>query len=288
MRRLAVVALSFAIAAATLLAAQDARPGGAALPGVLISRQLAEDLGIQLGESIKLSAESTGGNPREFRVDGIYEPTPDPMRINASKHEARLHLPDLESLAADPKDPFSVEEVDAINVALTDPGEALSFARDVAARVPGVLARPARGASGEARTFVVLERFHLAIAIVTILASTVFLLALSVMLVDERRETVGVLRLIGLTTRRILAQVLLEGLLIAGAGALFGLLLALVSQGLINQYFQWHYNTALVFVRITPDVALRSAGLAVPLGAFASVAASWLLLRRSVLSLARR
>jgi putative ABC transport system permease protein len=158
----------------------------------------------------------------------------------------------------------------------------------VAARVPGVLARPARGASGEARTFVVLERFHLAIAIVTILASTVFLLALSVMLVDERRETVGVLRLIGLTTRRILAQVLLEGLLIAGAGALFGLLLALVSQGLINQYFQWHYNTALVFVRITPDVALRSAGLAVPLGAFASVAASWLLLRRSVLSLARR
>jgi hypothetical protein len=108
MRRLAVVALSFAIAAATLLAAQDARPGGAALPGVLISRQLAEDLGIQLGESIKLSAESTGGNPREFRVDGIYEPTPDPMRINASKHEARLHLPDLESLAADPKDPFSV------------------------------------------------------------------------------------------------------------------------------------------------------------------------------------
>ena len=108
------------------------------------------------------------------------------------------------------------------------------------------------------------------------------------MLVDERRETVGVLRLIGLTTRRILTQVLLEGLLIAGAGALFGIVLALASQGLINQYFQWHYNTALVFVRITPDVALRSAGLAVPLGALASVAASWLLLRRSVLSLARR
>ena len=86
-------------------------------------------------------------------------------------------------------------------------------------------------------TFVVLERFHLAIAIVTILASTVFLLALSVMLVDERRETVGVLRLIGLTTRRILAQVLLEGLIIAGAGAMFGLVLAVASEGLINQLF---------------------------------------------------
>jgi len=288
MRRLAVVALSFAIAAATILAAQDAAPGRAAFPGVLISRQLAEDLGIKTGASIRLSGEPSGANAREFRVAGTYEPTPDPMRINASKHEARLHLPDMESLAADPNDPFSIEEVDAINVALVDPGDARLFARDVMARVPGILARPARGASGEARTFVVLERFHLAIAVVTILASTVFLLALSVMLVDERRETVGVLRLIGLTTRRILVQVLLEGILIAGAGALFGLLLALASQGLINQYFQWHYNTALVFVRITPDVALRSAGLAVPLGAIASVAASWMLLRRSVLSLARR
>ena len=118
----------------------------------------------------------------------------------------------------------------------------------------------------------VLERFHLAIAIVTIVASTMFLLALSVMLVDERRETVGILRLIGLTTRRILAQVFVEGLFIAVAGALFGLGLALASEGLINRYFQWRYDTALVFVRITPAVALRSVVVAVPLGALASVA----------------
>ena len=62
----------------------------------------------------------------------------------------------------------------------------------------------------------------------------------------------------------------------------------MASQGLINRYFQWHYDTALVFVRITPEVALRCAGLAVPLGALASVAASWVLLRRDLLSLARR
>jgi putative ABC transport system permease protein len=134
----------------------------------------------------------------------------------------------------------------------------------------------------------VLERFHLAIAIVTIVASTMFLLALSVMVVDERRETVGILRLIGLTTRRILAQVLVEGLFIAVAGALFGLGLAVASEGLINGYFQWRYDTALVFVRITPSVALRSIAIAVPLGALASLGASWVLLRRSVLSLARR
>jgi ABC-type lipoprotein release transport system permease subunit len=277
------VALAVVAAGREAAAGADAPP-----PDVLISRQLADALHITAGAPLRLSRDSSGANARDFRVAGIYEPVADPMRINAPKHEVRLHLPDLLGMTADAADPLSGEAVDAINVSLTNPDEARAFAADVAARVPGIIARPARGASGEARTFVVLERFHLAIAIVTIAASTVFLLALSVMLVDERRETVGFLRLIGLTTRRILAQVLVEGLLIAAAGSLFGLGLAVTSQGLINGYFQWHYDTALVFVRITPDVALRCAGLAVPLGALASVSASWVLLRRDLLSLARR
>ena len=110
----------------------------------------------------------------------------------------------------------------------------------------------------------------------------------SIMLVDERRETVGVLRLIGLPVQRILVQVLLEGLLVAGAGAIFGLVLAALSQGLINLFFQWRYDTALVFVRITPDVAALCVAIAVPLGAAATVVASWALLRRNGLRLARR
>jgi putative ABC transport system permease protein len=283
-----VVLISFAVALAAAAAGRETAADPAAPPDVLISRQLADAMDIAAGATLRLSPDSSGANARDFRVAGVYEPVADPMRINASKHEVRLHLPDLLDMTADDADPLSTEAVDAINVALANPGEAQAFAADVAARIPGIVARPARGASSEARTFLVLERFHLAIGIVTIAASTVFLLALSVMLVDERRETVGLLRLIGLTIGRILAQVLVEGLLIAAAGSLFGLGLAVASQGVINGYFQWHYDTALVFVRITPDVALRCVGLAVPLGALASVAASWVLLRRDLLSLARR
>jgi len=109
-----------------------------------------------------------------------------------------------------------------------------------------------------------------------------------VMLVDERRETVGVLRLIGLSASSLLLQVFAEGVIVASAGAAFGILLAIASQGLINVYFQWRYDTALVFVRITPGVVWRSIAIAVPLGVIGSVAASWVLLRRGVLSLARR
>ncbi len=154
--------------------------------------------------------------------------------------------------------------------------------------MPGVFARSAKAASGSAAPFAVLEQFHQAIAIVTISAATVFLLALTIMLVDERRETVVILRLIGLPARRILMQVLIEGLLVAGAGAVFGLVLAIASQSAINQFFQWRYDTALVFVRITWDVALTCVAIAVPLGAGATVLASWALLRRRTLRVARR
>ncbi len=154
--------------------------------------------------------------------------------------------------------------------------------------MPGAVARPTSAPDDRTSTFVVLERFHLAIAIVTVVGSAVFLLALMVMLVEERRGTVGILRLIGFTRRRILLQVFAEGALIAVAGALFGVLFALASQGVFNRFFQWRYDTALVFLRITPRVALQSVAMAIPLGILASLVASWTLLRRELLTLIRR
>ena len=264
--------------------AAGAQPG---LREILISRQLAESRQLAVGSTVRLAGDSTGTRAATFRIAGIYEPTPDPSRLGQAQLEVRLHLPDMLALTRSADTPAGTEHVQAINVTLTNPAEAAQFARDVAARMPGVVARPA-GENENAAAFVVLERFHLAIAAVTIVAATVFLLALTIMLVDERRETVGILRLIGLPARRILVQVLLEGLLIAAVGAAFGLVLAAASESLINRFFQWRYDTALVFVRITPEVAATCVAVAVPLGAVATVAASWALLRRNALRLARR
>jgi putative ABC transport system permease protein len=260
------------------------------LPTILISRQLSVAEGLAIGDTILLAAESGTTNPRQFRVVGIYEPTPDPMRLGARRWEARLHLPDLVELTGDPSSPSSAETVTAINVALTDPSDSDAFARDVSTTipVPGLVARTARGGEESASVFVVLDRFHLAIASVTIIASTVFLLALMLMLVEERRETVGILRLIGLRKKRLLLQVFAEGLLIAAAGAAFGLVLATVLEGAVNGFFQWRYDTRLIFVRITPGIALRCTLVAVPLGILAALVSSWTLLRSNVLTLARR
>jgi putative ABC transport system permease protein len=279
--RLVAALAALAAAAATLHAADT-------LPSVLISRQLSESEHIAAGDVVRLSASADGGAAQQFRVSGVYEPTPDPARLGAVIREVQLHLPDLLTLTREPGMPAGSEYVQTINVALVDPADAAAFSRDVQARMPGVSAQPASGAAESTGPFLVLRRFHLAIAVVTIVASTVFLLALTIMLVDERRTAVGVLRLIGLPIRRILVQLFIEGLLIATIGSLFGIVLSLVSEGLINRFFQWRYDTALVFVRVTPEVAAICVAIAVPLGVSATVIASWALLRRNGLRLARR
>ena len=275
------------LGALACIAAPSVTAQEASLPTVLVSRQVAEELGITPGAVVQV-APPEGSRGRQFRVAAIYEPTPDPARLGATIREVRLHLPDLLDLTRDPKAFLGTDRVEAVNLALVDAGDARAFARDVNARLPGVLARTTVDAAGGGGPFRVLERFHLAIALVTIIAATVFLLALTIMLVDERRETVGVLRLIGLPTGRILTQVAVEGLLVAGAGAVFGLAMAAGSEQLINRFFQWRYDTALVFVHITPRVALQCVAVAVPLGVVATVVASWVLLRRNALRLVRR
>jgi putative ABC transport system permease protein len=209
------------------------------------------------------------------------------MRFTAERIEARVHLPDLVDLIAAPDDAGSADTVNTINVRLADPADAARFISDVSARMPGLDVRPtSRPPEGD--PFAVLDRFHLAISLVTVAGSTAFLLALMVIRADERRETVGALRLLGISRRSLLLEVAIEGLVIASAGAVFGALVAFAAEGIVNRVFQARYDTTLVFVRVTRSIALKSIGLALPLGVAAGVGASWTLLRRDILSLVRR
>jgi putative ABC transport system permease protein len=283
--RIAVVVLAAVTCGGLVLRAQA--PAASAAPPILLSRQLMARGHIAVGDIVTLATDTAGTSARQFHVVGVYEPTPDPMRFTAQRLEARMHLPDLIAMTADPDDIGSAESVNAINVRLANPRDAEQFMADVAARMPGVDVRStSRPAEGD--PFTVLDRFHLAISLVTVAGSTAFLLALMVIRADERRESVGALRLLGISRRSLLIEVAVEGLLIAAAGAVFGALVAFAAEGLVNRIFQARYDTTLVFVRVTRSIALRSVALALPLGVLAGVGASWALLRRDVLSLVRR
>jgi putative ABC transport system permease protein len=284
-KRIAIAIGCAAALAAVASARADVPPKTDATPDVLVSRQLLARANLTIGDVVTVAADPAGVRAARFRVAGVYEPTPDPMRFNVERLEARLHLDDLLSLTADPSDPASNESVTSINVALADPAGASTFSRTLAARL---LLRATPAADADSALFTVIDRFHTAIAAVTVLGSTAFLLALMVIRAEERKETVGILRLIGISRKSILIEVIVEGLIVAIGGAVFGVTVALLAQRGVNVIFQTRYDTTLVFVRVTPSIALRSVAVAVPVGVIAGAVASWTLLRRDAAALVRR
>ena len=281
-------ALFLAACAVAFLAWTYGAQAAGDVPQILLSRQLMRDAGVKIGDRVTLAADPDGARSATFEVAGVYEPMPDPRKFSGERLEARLHLPDLIALAHDPADPASADVVGGINLELKDTREVEWVTGAIARRVPGARIESTERSGNPADPFLVLERFHWAIAIVTVTGSTAFLLALMVMRAEERRDIIGILRLMGVSSRSILLEVLLEGLLIALAGAVFGILVAVAAQGSINRFFQWRYDTTLVFVRVTPAIAWQAVAFAVPLGVAAGLAASWTLLRRSVVSLVGR
>jgi len=255
-------------------------------PEILVSRQLLAKAHLSVGAVVTLAADAGGTRARQFRIAGVYEPTPDPLKFNVERLETRLHLDDLLQLIADPKDPSTADAVSAINVSLTDSSKGIAFSRALAARTPFLLAVPTR--DSENSTFQVIDRFHTAIAVVTVVGSTAFLLALMVIRAEERKETVGILRLIGISRRTIMSEVVVEGLLVAIAGAVVGVLIAAGAQHAVNRFFQARYDTSLVFMRVSAGIAARSVAVAIPVGVVAGTVASWTLLRRKATSLVRR
>ena len=96
------------LAATSLVAAQAPE-----LPTILVTRQLAEREGLSVGDTVELTREPAGGTrTRSFRVVGIYEPVPDPMRLGQARLEVRLHLPDLQGLTRGDTVPTGAERVD--------------------------------------------------------------------------------------------------------------------------------------------------------------------------------
>jgi len=128
-------------------------------PAILVSRQLAARARLAVGDVVTLAVDAGGTRGRQFRITGIYEPTPDPMRFTADRLEARLHLPDVLDLTADPADPASREAVSAINLELAGGAKPKLFASDLMAQAPGIVVRPTARYDGQALGRILRERF---------------------------------------------------------------------------------------------------------------------------------
>jgi putative ABC transport system permease protein len=207
-------------------------------------------------------------------VAAIYEPRGDPAEVTRDERHVRLHLPDLAALLGAPY------RVDRFGVGLI-PGTPVDSA--VAALERNAFGYQAFAsatiASESSQTFLVVSRFHRAIAVITIVASAVFLLCIMLLKVEERRMDAAVMRFVGVRRRTIFSALLLEAALVAVVGSGLGTVLALGAGAATNAYYQRFFDTTLTFSLITPAIVLFSVALSLALGLAAGALAAWRLVR---------
>jgi putative ABC transport system permease protein len=258
--------------ALAVLLAVGSKPLPAQVLQVAVERQLAQELGLSVGDTLRLgpSPESPGGL---VAVAAVYEPRPDPAEIAKRERHIRMHLPDLANMLGAP------DRVDRLSIGLR-PGISADSAADVLNRSAfGYRAYSSRAIATESsQTFLVVSRFHRAIAVITIVASAVFLLCIMLLKVEERRLDAAVMRFVGVRRRTIFGALLLEAAFVAAFGSIVGTGLAYLAGAATNVYYRGFFDTDLTFSLITPGIVLFSVALSLLLGALAGAVAAWRLI----------
>ena len=248
-------------------------PPAATTTGIAVERAVAERLHLAVGDTVRL-----GATPDSLRrlavVSAIYEPRPDPAEISRRSARVRLHLPDLAVLLGAP------DRVDRFGIGLVPGVSADSGVAVLNRSAFGFRAHPSAViASESSQTFKVVSRFHRAIAVISIVASAVFLLCIMLLKVEERRMDAAVMRFVGVRRRTIFWALVLEAALIAILGSVLGAALAFVAGAATNAYYRRFFDTELIFSLITPRILWFSVALSLVLGIAAGAAAAWRLVR---------
>jgi len=180
-------------------------------PGdTVIGTDLARDLGVELGDKVRLSTPTSAGDA--YLVRGIY----DLGQRNLNRAYAYVTLPTAQALLNLPGGVSSVE------LAVEDLFGAEALAARLQARTPHEVESwmkansQLRTALNNQTVMTLLVRFFLALVVAIGVASV-----LIVSVVQKTRE-IGILRAMGASRGRILRVFLLQGVLIGAVGALLG------------------------------------------------------------------
>jgi putative ABC transport system permease protein len=261
------------IAALFLIQAQQYRT-------IAIDERLAQDAKISIGDKLVISQKPNARDGDTVIVSGIFGRGADPAEIARSEYQVRFHLDHLQKVAG------YGDRVDRFAIATRGPAATEKALTDINAAAFGFEAHRSRDIAIEtSRTFQVVSRFHKAIGVITIVASTIFLLCIMLLKVEERRRDVAALRLMGISRSTVVKGIVAEAALLALVGCALGIGIGWISSHGINLFYQAHYRTPLTFSLITPSIVTLAVSLSLILGILAGVIASLRLVRTPPLAL---
>ena len=249
---------------------------------IAIDEAFAEAAGLRVGDRVKLSARP-GGPPNEGEqvvIGAIFERSADPSEIARGDFKARLHLDQLQRISG------YGDRVDRFAIATTRAADIDRLLERVNRQAFGFRAYRSRDIAVEtSRTFLVVSRFHRAIGVITIVASSVFLLCIMVLKVEERRRDIAALRLMGISRSSVVQSIVIEAGLVAILGSVLGVLIGWATSLFVNAHYQALYQTPLAFSILTLPIIAFAVSLSLVLGIAAGLFASWRLVRTPPLAL---
>jgi putative ABC transport system permease protein len=249
---------------------------------ITIDQRLAADAHVRIGDTLTVSSSpNTVGD--SVIVSAIVGRRADPSEIARSEYRVHLHLDELQHLIG------YGDRVDRFAVATHGDSAADSAVSAINDAAFGFRAYRSRDIAVEtSETFAVVSRFHRAIGIITIVASSVFLLCILLLKVDERRRDVAALRLLGISRRSVMLTVVLEAAFVSVIGSGVGVGIGWVTSLAVNWHYQQRYQTPLRFALVTGDIVLFAVSLSLVLGIVAGALAARRLVRTHPLVLLGR
>ena len=256
------------------LALQIVTSAQAPLRTIAIDERLAADAALRIGDTVRLSAQPGDSLGDRVIVSAIVRRSADPAEVARDEYRVFLHLDQLQRVIGygDRVDRFAVatRNEQATDIALKQINDA-AF---------GFRAHRSKDIAVEtSRTFQVVSRFHRAIGVITIVASSIFLLCILLMKVDERRRDVAALRLLGISRATVMRSVMIEAAAVSIFGSLLGALMGWGASMLVNNHYQAVYRTPLRFTLVTPGILAFAVVLSLVLGIVAGYLAAQRLVR---------
>jgi putative ABC transport system permease protein len=213
-------------------------------------------------------------------VGAIVKRGADPSEVARGDLLVRMHLDQLQRVSG------YGDRVDRFAIATTPSADAARLIDRINHVAFGFKAYRSRDIAIEtSRTFQVVSRFHRAIGVITIVASSVFLLCIMVLKVEERRRDIAALRLMGISRSSVVRSVVIESALVALLGCVLGVALGWATSLLVNWHYQALYRTPLAFSIVTPPIVAFAVALSLFLGVGAGLLASLRLVRTPPLQL---
>lgn len=248
---------------------------------IAIDEAFAAEAHLRVGDRVGISARPGSSAAAESVIVGaIVRRGADPSQVSRGDLVARLHLDQLQRISGygDRVDRFAIATRPSVDIDRT-----LDRINHVAF---GFRAYRSRDIAVEtSRTFQVVSRFHRAIGVITIVASSLFLLCIMILKVEERRRDIAALRLIGISRSSVVRSVIIEAAVVAVLGSVLGVALAWAGSLFVNWHYQALYQTPLYFSIITLPIVALAVSLSLVLGIGAGLLASVRLVRTPPLAL---